>query len=239
MSETIDAESEPSKAWYQSCWDELGGHSQAVPQPHWLEGDWPDWVANAGREIAKTFFPVAQLKSDGEMSPRILGGILGHQIAAVNALCETLQDPEPAAKGIAHALQPKGGFPDTFAESFAGYFEHMAEVMKRACAGAIEADYAECAEFFSAFADGMKQTPNELERTNTRIILTLLIGWRTFVQFPSIRAVHEAFCKGMGVRLVGNLKRFEKMCQRIGFKVRGKGRPKTVAKVQKFRRRKG
>lgn len=136
-------------------------------------------------------------------------------------------------------MKPEGGFPPNFAELFVGFVEHLSDDMKRACAGAIDADFVECAEFFTAFAEGMKHSPNDMERTNTRIILALMIGWRTFVQFPSIRAIHEAFCKGMGVQLVGNLKRFEKMCQRIGFKVRGKGRPKTGAKVQKFRRRKG
>lgn len=95
MSETIDAGSEPSKAWYQLCFEELGALAEELPEPQWLHGDWPDWVANAGREIVKTFFPVAQLNSDIEMSPRILGAILGHQIAGLNALCDSFQIPNP------------------------------------------------------------------------------------------------------------------------------------------------
>ncbi|EDY21115.1 hypothetical protein CfE428DRAFT_1408 [Chthoniobacter flavus Ellin428] len=224
--------------WYQRCFEELGVLPENLPEPQWLEGEWPEWVARASREVMSAFLPIAELGSELKATPRMLGGILGHQIAAFNALVEPTSNSEKITMGMSILLQPAGGFPATYGDILGDYAEQLADAMKRACAYAIDADYAECSEFFSAFSQGMKQSPSASERTNTRILLALMVGWRVYGRFESVRAVHEAFCKAMGPNLAGNFKRFEKLCQRIGFKLRNRGRPNGSVKKRKFRHRK-
>ena len=79
MEQGPDSELQVERPWYEILLDDLralnGG--DGLPEPHWLDREWPEWVANAGREIAKTFYPVAHLTLDFEMTPHFLGPFLG------------------------------------------------------------------------------------------------------------------------------------------------------------------
>ena len=238
MEESSGEGSAAEKPWYEVSFENLNEGFSPALEPHWAADEWPEWVANALREVMKTMMPVAQLRDGMKTTPRMLGGILGHQIAAWNEMGAMVSQSDTSQKAAAAMLIPATGFPQNYAEMLIGFGNNLTETMKRICGLAIEADYAECVEFFEAFTRGMKTAPSTLLRTNTGILLVMAVLWKKVESFESVRELHGWLSSVMSPQLVGSLKRIEKMCQRIGFRVRGKGRPKKAERTAKFRQRK-
>ena len=67
-------------------------------------------------------------------------------------------------------------------------------------------------------------TANVFER-HTRTYYALATYWPFWVKCKSIREVYEHLCRAAGQQKVGSFKTFEKICGKIGFSVRGRGRP--------------
>jgi hypothetical protein len=222
---TIPESDGSEKPWYQVSFEELRDGCPDGVEPQWLAGELPAWAAKAYREILKTVNPTAQLRDELEVTPRMLGGVLGHQIAAWNEMMSVAGQSEAAAKLVGVMLMPPKEHLEAYPKTFATYVDGLVDAMKRTCGRAIESDYAECVEFFDAFARGMKTRPSETTRTNTTLLFLLAVLWKQAEACSSIREVHTWLCKLLPPQMVGDLKRIEKLCQRIGFRVRGKGRP--------------
>lgn len=99
-------------------------------------------------------------------------------------------------------------------------------------ASARERPYAESSAFFDAFGRANVIEADELatERTmgvGERIAYVMVLMWRDIARLESVAQLHQllsAAAKPMGI--VITLKRVEKLCQRIGLKFKGRGRPK-------------
>jgi hypothetical protein len=58
------------------------------------------------------------------------------------------------------------------------------------------------------------------------IYVFMLIFWQAIDRLDSVRQLHELLVKVFGATRIGDQKRIEKICQRIGLSFRKVGRPK-------------
>jgi hypothetical protein len=92
--------------------------------------------------------------------------------------------------------------------------------------------YPESSAFLEAFGKANVIKPDDLatERTmgvGERIAYVMILFWRPISKFESVAQLYQLLslaAKPMGI--VITLKRVEKLCQRIGLKFKGRGRPK-------------
>jgi hypothetical protein len=61
-----------------------------IPEPYWLQADFPPWVQNVAREVAKSYLPVAKLKAGKAWEPGEVGAVIGHQVAYLEWFSEFL-----------------------------------------------------------------------------------------------------------------------------------------------------
>src|ERR1700680_4990508 len=78
--------------WLEEIVDRIDAAFGELPEPFWLNGNWPAWVANVGRELSKTFYPTAKLKVSESWEPGEVVAMLEQQIAYFASL-ENLAAP--------------------------------------------------------------------------------------------------------------------------------------------------
>jgi len=66
------------------------------------------------------------------------------------------------------------------------------------------------------------------ETTATRLYLFTMLYWHWIFDLPSVTAFHEQVVRALGRNIVGDKKRVEQFCHRIGLRFRGRGRPPWV-----------
>jgi hypothetical protein len=224
----------PSRTWLEEIVNRVDRAFKRLPQPVWLNDDWPIWVQNVGRELSKTFYPTAKLKFQN-WEPGEIGAMLGQHIAYFGSLGYVLEVDEKKidwkklrlvyGKDIKKRVQV---YEKKFNEQFLPDFERA---LKFALRLAIEQDYRPCSKFFAAFGRGIERrvlSTGEIGRTNTRIYLLLMMAWRSVEKLRSIPELHRSLCRIFGTHLVGDLKRIEKMCQRLDLRFGPRGRPRRT-----------
>jgi hypothetical protein len=90
MGEELTADGE----WLRRIVARMERAENKLPEPHWLNGQWPKWVKNVGRELAKTFYPTAKLKVSVNWEPGEVGAILGQRIAYLDWLAHMVEVPD-------------------------------------------------------------------------------------------------------------------------------------------------
>jgi hypothetical protein len=195
---------------------------EKLPEPYWLKGDWPVWVQNVGREVTKAYYPTAKLKVSANWEPGEVGAMFGQLLAYFDFFADMCEVPEEKVSWeklrILYGKDIKeraAAYAKKFSEEFVPDLERA---LKFALRLAIEQDYRACAKFFSAFGRAIERRPSsasDIGRTNTRIYVVLLVAWRSVEKLGSIPALHRALCKIFGNHVVGDLKRVEKICERI------------------------
>ena len=87
-------------------------------------------------------------------------------------------------------------------------------------------------QFHRGMADGLRGighgVPGDRSNLATDIHLALAMWWRVVVRFDSITALHAWLVRLMGAQQVGEKKRVEKICERIGLTLRAPGRPRET-----------
>jgi hypothetical protein len=197
-----------------------------MPEPYWLQGDFPPWVQTVAREVAKSYFPVAKLKAGKAWEPGEVGAMVGHQVAYWQWTCELLSaksENEPDLDTL------KKVFGDDIEERAVKFISTLAEdtipafmaALKFALSRACDQDYHVMCRFFGAFGRAIHRKPssiNDIGRTTFLIYLILLMSWRTVENLGSIPNLHRTLKKCIYLKpdVVGDIKRVEKMCERIG-----------------------
>jgi hypothetical protein len=192
----------------------------------------PPWVANVEREFARAMFPVAKLKTSKVLTPRLIGAILGHQCAYAVWLMEWLSTQIEAANSPAEESLTEDEVlkAEPFHDSFAKWYSALRRLAKLALCSNVDQSYGDMSEFLLAYAAGFAKKPGEriagdIGGTTFEIYLFLLMYWRVVEQFKSVSQLHEVLRKVLGENRTGDLKRIEKLCQRIGLHFRKPGRP--------------
>jgi hypothetical protein len=93
--------------------------------------------------------------------------------------------------------------------------------------------YAEAVEFIQAFGVSMVIQPTDLETERTvgvseKIAFAIILEWRAISKLQSVGQLHKILAEALKPQgIVVTLKRVEKLCQRIGLRFKGRGRPKN------------
>lgn len=88
-------------------------------------------------------------------------------------------------------------------------------------------------DFHRGLADGLRgvgrEAPGDRSTDATDIYLLLVIWWRFVARLSSVTALHKLVIACLGPARAGEKKRTSKICQRIGLKLSGRGRPRKNA----------
>lgn len=86
------------------------------------------------------------------------------------------------------------------------------------------------AEYHHGLADGLRglgeKSPHDKSTLATDVHFALLMWWRIVARFRSVTELHHWLTRILGPQRVGDKKRIEKICQRIGLRFRSRGRPR-------------
>jgi hypothetical protein len=205
--------------WFDACESKL-------PEPAFLQGEFPEWVQRLSRELMSTLLPEAKLKVGAEWSARELGGVIGHQVAYCHALDEL---PKVSARRAFRKLDKKTR--SRAIRQIKRFTESRALALQRSLALASCQSYADATEFFTAFAKALARKPSDADasnfhRTTTRVYWIMLLCWRSVEKLRSVRELQQALCRCLEPYVVGDVKRIEKICQRLGLSLGRPGRPK-------------
>jgi len=184
----------------------------------------------------ETFHPTAKLKVSENWEPGEVGALLGQQIAHFDSLGKMAEVPpeEPDWKKLrlVYGKDIKKRVETYNKKLEEEFFPDIMRGWKFAVKLALEQEYQPCAKFFAAFGRAIERTVSDFGdfgRTNTRIYIVLLVSWRSVQKLDSIPSLHRGLCKIFGTHVVGDLKRIEKMCQRLDLHLGRRGRPVKYA----------
>lgn len=214
---------------------------ETFPEPHWMKGEWPPWAQKAMQEILKACLPDARLKLGPSWTPRELGAVLGAKAGLLKWLGDENGFVKSKAAGILGnayanltkeqkaAADAEGG---KLADGMVKYLEAFESVQTGALALGGTAETDEQKEFFGAYVDAMERAEKGLDvgtygTTATPIYIFLVQNWRSVERVPTVAILHKGCGRYLGAKLVGELKTFQKLCQRIGLKLHSRGRPRN------------
>jgi hypothetical protein len=226
--------------WLKRLADELDKIEPLMPIKLLQDGiEYPQWVINVEREFSQVMLPSAKLKDPGiKMTPKRMGALLGHMCEMAVWLMEWLgaqiekPDEPKTASASAEALteeQYESGL--KILGSLGDWYLAMRRLAKRALCSCVDQSYEDMTNFLLGYADGFSRKPKTLQVGNIgnptfEIYVFVLMSWQLIDQLNSVRQFHEVLVKVMGASRVGDQKRVEKICQRIGLTFRKVGRPK-------------
>lgn len=233
-----EAEFDPAarrEQWLNRVADEFSRLESAMPIKNLLpETEGPPWVQNLEREVRAAMFPVAKLKKGLTLTPQRLGGILGHQCAIAVWMMEYLNvalEQEPievedqiTPEQIAQAVT----FIDQLHNDWYGGLRRLA---KRALATCVDQSYEVMREFLLAYSSAFARKPAKFNcgsfgNLAFEVYIFMLWHWRMVEKLDSVPELHKLLVKHLGQNRAGDLKRIEKICQRIGLHFRKPGAPK-------------
>jgi hypothetical protein len=237
--QSLPDDSEDPASWKREMCKLLERLEDSVPMPPWAVGAFPVWVERAMREFLKTLIPDAKFKAHPEWTPRELGALVGTKIG----MFQWLLDPNGFAKSQAAAVMDRAVAAMTqqqaqeleavnkpYEEGMAKQLANREKIASECLALIGTATVQEQAEFLDAYRTAMLRAEKGFDvgsfgTTATPVYVLLILSWQSVERLPSIGALHKACQARLGRDRVGSLKTFEKLCQRIGLKIRGRGRP--------------
>jgi hypothetical protein len=206
-----------------------------MPEPAFLKGEFPEWVKRLARELMSTLFPVAKLRVGADWTPGEVGALIGHQLA----YCHTISSLPRIPLSRAFRKIDKKVVARTRRQIKAFAKSHSVAV-QRSLAVACGQSYADSTQFFTAFAKALDKRPadasaSNFQRTTTKVYWVLFQAWPSVEGMGSVHELQQSLCNHLEPHLVGNIKRVEKICQRLGLRLGPRGRPKK-AEVLKLHR---
>lgn len=217
------------KAWLCSLLAEMEKLEVPFAEFAELEETVPQWVHNLEKSFALAMLPAAQLKKGHEITPKRFGAILGHQCAMAVWMIDWFESDE-AQKFAASLADDTPAKPED-SNSIGNWYRGMRRLAKKALCSSVDQHYEEMSDFLIGFADGFRRKPrtfkaSDLGSTAFEIHFFMLMFWKLVSSFKSISQLHQVLVKMYGAQRVGDLKRVEKICQRIDLTYREPGRPK-------------
>lgn len=207
--------------WMEACESKL-------PEPGFMKGDFPEWVERVARELISTLYPAANLKVGKAWTAGEVGAMLGHRLAYLHGVAE---HPWQMPVGKPFKQLDKKSVKQMQKEilRFLNKFEVS---LGRSLVLASAQPHHESTLFFTAFARGLSKKPSDAQasnfhRTTTRVYWLLLVGWPSVQKLDSVRALQQGLCRYLDPHVVGDIKRIEKMCQRLNLRFGPPGRPRN------------
>jgi len=210
--------------WLADSFEQLDRTLPEVGAVLRIDEEWPDWVTNLVRELISTLYPAARLTVAEKWTPEQWGAFTGQRIAYFQRLCEP--DPWPGfdlEKARLAMKEEERAMAERWADAFAEHVGKVYELTAAALALGLIQSHAESASFMTAFARGLAMKPADMfasnfERTTTRIYWFLFRYWPSVQKLGSARELQQVLCRYFETIVVGDQKRIEKMCQRLGLR---------------------
>ena len=195
----------------------------------------PEWAERVEREVGAVMFPQARPKEGPGLTPQRMGALLGHECAQAVWLMEWFEAQASVVQNVAAAAPEEGlARAEAASESIIGkWYPAMRRLAKFALCSSVDQGFEDMSEFLLAFAKAFASKPKsfkvgEMGNPTFEIYVFMLIYWRVINSLKSVRELHELLIRVFGVHRVGELKRVEKICQRMGLHYRKPGRPKPT-----------
>jgi hypothetical protein len=223
------------QAWLRRLADEYIKLESSMPVINFLPDEGcPKWVENIERQMGATLFPVAKLKEEFKLTPRRLAAIIGHQCAIAVWMMEwldaELENPKlvDGSKFTPEEIQQGEKFIIKLGDE---WYPALRRLAKRALASCVDQPYDDMKDFLLAYSSAFAQKPagrglGSIGNSAIEIYNFMLVYWRVVERLESVRHLHEVLVKVFGPYRTGDLKRTEKICQRIDLHYRKPGRPK-------------
>ncbi len=243
-------EAAATPAWIKRLLGEYLRLADHFPASLVADEDCPEWVQQVDREVARVMFPMARLKESDEPTPRRIGAMLGHTCAYAVWMIEGLeaaverQDPRLPAELQAliqavtlkldeRDLRKGAEALDTLTTKF---YPGLRRLAKMGLCWSVNGSYEEMSEFLLGFANAFAKKPRRFGLPDVgspafKIYVILLWSWRPVQRLESVAQLHRALVQVLGPHQAGDLKRLEKICQRIGLSFRKPGRPRKPEKI--------
>jgi hypothetical protein len=174
----------------------------------------PKWVENILRELVQQEMPAFPFRKLDKITARDLGRLIGQHRANLAALAETSAKVLEAGRGLAETFNQFGR------EAITAAWD--------------EASDADRAAFFQGLAEGLAK-PGIVQgvpahaTTATPIYQILFLTRNEVQKLKSVRALRAFLLQcGLSEQVLGDPKRLEKICERIGLSFAGRGRPKRA-----------
>ena len=223
--------------WLRRLADEFIKLESSMPVINFLPDEGlPKWVENIEREVGACMYPAAKLKEELKLTPRRLGAIIGHQCAIavwmLEWLAEELKKPQTVDESMVTAENIKRG-EDFLIKLTEDFYPALRRLAKRALCSCVDQPYDDMKDFLLAYAGAFAQKPtgsglDGFGNSAIEIYNFMLVYWRIIDRLNSAHHLHEVLVKVFGPYRAGDLKRTEKICQRIELHYRKRGRPKKI-----------
>jgi len=239
-------EPQPEKHWVEVILNELEALEGTLPDPKFIAQDvtnYPQWVVNVAAEVLKVGMPTVGLREGLKLDARVAGAFMGSQYARLCSLSELFKEPNSEEKRTIERIEAwVEKLPEAqrlefreretainlfFEVLFTGWMERFLLLLKRAFGSAVEESMEDASAFTGAFHTALKQArKTSRETTAFKVYFWMFMHWRYIQTFESIRQLQKFLGVYLTANELGNLKRLEKICERIGLTLRPPGRPK-------------
>jgi hypothetical protein len=204
------------------------------------EEDCPEWVRRVEREVGAVMFPEARIKEGFELTPGRMGALLGHECANAVWLMEWIEaravlERKLGTKQVTEEAKQKAE--EVGSSIIKKWYPGMRRLAKIALCSTVDQAYEDMTDFLLAFSKGFAAKPRTLSIGNMgnptfEIYVFMLMYWRMVGALKSVRELHDILARVFGAHRIGELKRIEKICQRMGLHYRKPGRPRTTRIIQ-------
>jgi hypothetical protein len=200
---------------------------------------YPKWVQNLWLILIPVAHPKLHLKANQTLSVRQFGSLWGRQYALTavqrGEVELTAKTVEEKSRGIALMKQSDskfGQFLESCFEKSKCWHPAFVAFMKETLASVCGRPHSEAVVFFEAFGKAVVIKPTDLETDRTmgvgeKLAFAMIHNWRAISKLESVGELHKILAAALKPHgIVIGLKRVEKLCQRIGLKFKGRGRPR-------------
>jgi hypothetical protein len=226
--------------WVKEIFDKLVVVDKKRPELPFLRGSQPPWVERIMMDMMNPFFSKAKIERGMILTPQALGEIIGKQgvlwLSVEQLLHEIRKDREKYFE-LRTNLE-RQTTPEQF-KQLGEYWRVVVEewrpgfraFVKEATGRLLEEEMEDWVAFCEGLSKSEAKIPVDPEskdfpRTTTRIYFIMMVNWRVIGGLRSVRELHEWLRRVCGSQVIGELKRVEKMCQRIGLSFGKPGRPR-------------
>jgi hypothetical protein len=184
--------------------------------------------------------PKLHLKAHQKFTLRQFGAFWGRQYALaavqrgeVQLSQKTLEEKKRMIVALKASKPEIARFIEWSFEKPKLWYPAFTKFLKETLGSVCDRTYAEAVTFFQAFGGSMSIKPTDLETERTmgvseKIAFVMILDWRAIAKLQSVGQLHKTLDTALKPHgIVITLKRVEKLCQRIGLRFKGRGRPKN------------
>jgi len=183
----------------------------------------------------QAFIPVVVFAGDAEIKSN-----LGPTVFSLDDLVSYMSDDRPVLfdeRKMAYIVEQLEKGADILIKLTDDWYPALRRLAKRALCSCMDQPYDDMKEFLLAYSAAFAQKPtgpglSSFGSSAIEIYNFMLFYWRIIDRLKSVHHLHEVLVKVFGPYRTGDLKRTEKICQRIGLHYRKPGRPKKIETIQ-------